>query len=37
MREHEKTDFTINGVPKDVTFECPHCGESVELGDYDYR
>ena len=61
----EKTDFTINSQPVDITFccphcewhvtisfsdideprswsddwgsvDCPHCGEEVRLGDFEY-
>lgn len=27
----EKVDFTINSVPKDITFECPHCEYRVDV------
>lgn len=34
MQELEKVDVTIVQTPKYVRYECPYCGEEVEV-DYD--
>lgn len=34
MQELKKSEVTIVRVPEYVTYECPYCGEEVEI-DYD--
>lgn len=34
MKELKKSEVTIVRVPEYVTYECPYCGEEIEI-DYD--
>ena len=31
MVKDNRTDFTIRSVPYSINFECPYCGEEVEI------
>lgn len=37
MQESKKTDITIEMVPKYVKYECPHCGNEVEVDYSDFE